>query len=61
MYRCAQLISAKLSLSNCNGLVGEALAGGSAMSKMARLEMLANPTENQLELAAWRKAFSVLI
>lgn len=39
MYRYKQLISAKLSLCDYNGQVGEALAGVKALNKVIRLGM----------------------
>lgn len=39
MYRYKQLISAKLSLRDYNGQVGEALAGVKALNKVIRLGM----------------------
>ncbi len=44
MYRDKQLISAKLSLRDYNGQVGEALAGVKALNKVIRLGMPVRPT-----------------
>lgn len=51
MYRFKQLITAKLSLRNCNTQVGEAMAGVKAMNKM--IGLVAN-VETWISRAAYR-------